>query len=113
MPKRETTVKAFNQPGMARTRALVKAMGYDAEDLRRPRIGVANSWSETSPGHIHLRAVADAVKAGIWQAGGTPYEFGAPWTWDTEACATTLRPAMSSPPMWKPAPKSIVSTAWS
>jgi dihydroxy-acid dehydratase len=76
MPTRETTVEAFNRPGMARTRALVKAMGYDAEDLRRPRIGVANSWSETSPGHIHLRAVADAVKAGIWQAGGTPYEFG-------------------------------------
>jgi dihydroxy-acid dehydratase len=61
---------------MARTRALIKAMGFDDEDIRRPRIGVANSWSETSPGHVHLRAVADAVKAGIWQAGGTPYEFG-------------------------------------
>jgi dihydroxy-acid dehydratase len=67
---------ALNQPGMARSRALIKAMGYDAEDLRRPRIGVANSWSETSPGHSHLRAVAEAVKAGIWQAGGTPFEFG-------------------------------------
>ena len=73
---RETMAAALNQPGMARSRALIKAMGYDAEDLRRPRIGVANSWSETSPGHSHLRAVAEAVKAGIWQAGGTPYEFG-------------------------------------
>jgi len=73
---RQTNVNAFTHPGMARTRALIKAMGFDDEDIRRPRIGVANSWSETSPGHVHLRAVADAVKAGIWQAGGTPYEFG-------------------------------------
>ena len=73
---RETTVTAFNRPGMARTRALIKAMGYDSEDIRRPRIGVANSWSETSPGHSHLRGVADGVKAGVWQAGGTPFEFG-------------------------------------
>jgi dihydroxy-acid dehydratase len=61
---------------MARARALIKAVGYDSEDLRRPRIGVANTYSETSPGHSHLRAVAEAVKAGIWQAGGTPCEFG-------------------------------------
>jgi dihydroxy-acid dehydratase len=71
-----TTVASFNQPEMARTRALIKSMGYDSEDIRRRRIGVANSWSETSPGHIHLRGVAEAVKAGIWQAGGTPFEFG-------------------------------------
>lgn len=63
-------------PENARTRALIKSMGYTTEDLKRPRIGVANSWGETSPGHFHLRAVADAVKAGIWQAGGTPVEFG-------------------------------------
>jgi len=50
-------------------------MGYDSQDLRRPRIGVANTWGETSPGHVHLRGVADAAKAGIWQAGGTPFEF--------------------------------------
>ena len=60
----------------ARTRALIKAMGYTTEDLKRPRIGVANSWGETSPGHVHLKGVAEAVKAGIWQAGGTPFEFG-------------------------------------
>jgi dihydroxy-acid dehydratase len=66
----------LNRPGMNRVRALIKAMGYDAEDLTRPRIGVHNTWSETSPGHIHLKAVTEAVKAGIWQAGGTPVEFG-------------------------------------
>ncbi|MBD3309386.1 dihydroxy-acid dehydratase [candidate division KSB3 bacterium] len=59
----------------ARARALQKAMGYTTDDLKRPRIGVANTWGETSPGHIHLRSVAEAVKAGIWQAGGTPFEF--------------------------------------
>ena len=69
-------VDQLNKPGMNRVRALIKAMGYDAEDLRRPRIGVHNTWSETSPGHIHLKSVTEAVKAGIWQAGGTPVEFG-------------------------------------
>src|SRR5574341_440000 len=73
---RETQATNLSRPDMARARALIKAVGYDAEDLRRPRIGVANTWSETSPGHAHLRAVAEAVKAGIWQAGGTPIEFG-------------------------------------
>ena len=68
--------KEFLQlPENARARSLLKSMGYDSEDLRRPRIGVANTWGETSPGHVHLRGVADAVKAGIWQAGGTPFEF--------------------------------------
>ena len=62
-------------PENARARALLKSMGYTSDDLRQPRIGIANSWGETSPGHIHLRGVADAVKAGVWQAGGTPFEF--------------------------------------
>ena len=67
---------AFIQlPENARARSLLKSMGYDSKDLKRPRIGVANTWGETSPGHVHLRGVADAVKAGIWQAGGTPFEF--------------------------------------
>jgi dihydroxy-acid dehydratase len=60
---------------MSRSRALFKAMGYTDDELRRPRIGVANTWGETSPGHYHLKNLADAVKAGIWQAGGTPFEF--------------------------------------
>ena len=66
----------LQRPENARARSLVRAVGYTSEDLARPRIGVANSWGETSPGHIHLKSVAEAVKAGIWQAGGTPYEFG-------------------------------------
>lgn len=68
----------MQMPENARARSLLKSMGYDTDDLKRPRIGIANSWGETSPGHIHLRAVADAVKAGVWQAGGTPFEFNSP-----------------------------------
>ena len=69
--------RAFMQlPENARARALLKGMGYTTGELKQPRIGVANSWGETSPGHFHLKAVAEAVKAGIWRAGGTPFEFG-------------------------------------
>lgn len=75
MEKYKTNVEFMQQPENARSRALLKSMGYTTRDLKLPRIGVANSWGETSPGHFHLRAVADAVKAGIWQAGGTPFEF--------------------------------------
>jgi dihydroxy-acid dehydratase len=56
-------------------RSLFKATGLTDEELARPIIGIANSWSELIPGHIHLRALADAVKAGVRMAGGTPLEF--------------------------------------
>ena len=75
MPKAKTNQAFFQSPENARSRALLKGMGYSTRDLKQPRIGVANSWGETSPGHFHLRALGDAVKAGIWQAGGTPFEF--------------------------------------
>jgi len=63
--------------GIQRTphRALMKATGLIDEELEHPIIGVANSWSELIPGHIHLRAISDAVKAGVRMAGGTPLEF--------------------------------------
>lgn len=56
-------------------RALFKAMGYIDEELRRPLIGIANSWNELIPGHIHLDRIAKAVKEGVRLAGGTPLEF--------------------------------------
>lgn len=58
-------------------RALFKAMGYTDEEVARPLIGVVNSKNEIVPGHIHLDKIAEAVKAGIRMAGGTPVEFGA------------------------------------
>ncbi|OCC15384.1 Dihydroxy-acid dehydratase [Dissulfuribacter thermophilus] len=57
-------------------RSLFKAMGYTDDEIRRPIIGIANSFNEIIPGHIHLRQVVEAVKAGIRLNGGTPVEFG-------------------------------------
>jgi dihydroxy-acid dehydratase len=57
-------------------RSLFKAMGYTDEEIKRPLIGIANSFNEIIPGHIHLRQVVEAVKAGVRIAGGTPVEFG-------------------------------------
>ncbi|MCE5315050.1 MAG: dihydroxy-acid dehydratase [Armatimonadota bacterium] len=60
----------------AAPRALFKAMGYIDEEMYSPLIGIANSWNEIVPGHIHLDKIADAAKAGVRMAGGTPMEFG-------------------------------------
>ncbi len=56
-------------------RSLFYASGLTKEELARPLIGIANSFNEIVPGHLHLRAVADAVKTGVRVAGGTPLEF--------------------------------------
>ncbi len=62
-------------PSRAPARAMLKAVGYSDEDLRRPLIGVANTWIEIGPCNIHLRRLAAKVKEGIRSAGGTPMEF--------------------------------------
>ncbi len=59
----------------APSRALLKAMGFTDEEIGKPLIGVVNSANEVVPGHIHLDLIADAVKAGVRIAGGTPMEF--------------------------------------
>ncbi len=56
-------------------RAFTKASGYSPEDLSRPIIGIAQTWSEANHCNSHLRGLAEAVKRGVWQAGGTPLEF--------------------------------------
>jgi dihydroxy-acid dehydratase len=56
-------------------RALLKALGLTDKDIAKPFIGVANSYTNIVPGHIHLNQIAAAVKAGIQSAGGTPFEF--------------------------------------
>ncbi|MGI5891965.1 MAG: dihydroxy-acid dehydratase [Bacillota bacterium] len=58
-------------------RSLLYALGLTKEEMARPIIGVVNSFNEVVPGHMHLRSIADAVKAGIRMAGGTPLEFPA------------------------------------
>jgi len=69
------TKDVLQRPWNAGQRTLWKAMGFTGEDLKRPLIGVHNTWSETCPGHYNLKNVTESVKAGIWQAGGTPMEF--------------------------------------
>ena len=56
----------------APNRSLFYAMGYTEEELSRPLIGVVSAHSEIVPGHIHLDKLAEAVKAGVYMAGGTP-----------------------------------------
>jgi dihydroxy-acid dehydratase len=62
-------------PSKAPHRSLLKADGLTDEEISRPLIAVVNSANEVIPGHLGLRNVADAVKAGIRMAGGTPLEF--------------------------------------
>jgi dihydroxy-acid dehydratase len=62
-------------PDRAPARAMLKAIGFTSEDLRRPIIGVANTWTETMPCNFHLRRLAQRVKEGILAAGATPMEF--------------------------------------
>ena len=56
-------------------RALLRALGLSSDDFGKPFIGVVNSFNEVVPGHIHLRTIAEAVKAGIRSKGGVPFEF--------------------------------------
>jgi dihydroxy-acid dehydratase len=57
-------------------RSLFKAMGLTDREIDQPMIGVANSFNEFIPGHLHLNQITQAVKAGVRLAGGTPLEFG-------------------------------------
>ena len=59
----------------APARAMLKAVGFTDADLKKPLIGVANTWIEIGPCNYHLRDLAVHVKAGIRAAGGTPMEF--------------------------------------
>ncbi len=61
----------------APNRSLFYALGYTAEELERPLIGVVSSYNEIVPGHMNLDKIAEAVKAGVRAAGGTPVEFPA------------------------------------
>ena len=62
-------------PSRAPARAMLRAVGFTPEDLSKPIIGIANTWTEIGPCNFHLRHIAEAVKQGIREAGGTPMEF--------------------------------------
>ncbi len=56
-------------------RSLLYALGCSSEDLEKPFVGIANSFTEVVPGHMHLRTIAQAAKDGVRAAGGVPFEF--------------------------------------
>ena len=62
-------------PDRAPARAYLKGIGFGEEELSRPIIGIANTWTEMMPCNFHLRRLAEKVKEGVRAAGGTPMEF--------------------------------------
>jgi dihydroxy-acid dehydratase len=76
MSERKRNSAAITEgPSRAPARAMLKAVGFTDEDLHRPIIGIANTWTEIGPCNFHLRELAAAVKRGVREAGGTPMEF--------------------------------------
>ncbi|NOQ20364.1 MAG: dihydroxy-acid dehydratase [Desulfobacterales bacterium] len=73
MPKRSDLMT--KGPERAPHRSLLRANGFTDWELERPIIGIANSFNEIIPGHMHLDKLVDAVKAGIYAGGGTPLVF--------------------------------------
>ena len=59
----------------APARSFLKAIGFTDADLKKPIIGIANTWTGTMPCNYNLRALAEQVKEGVRRAGGTPMEF--------------------------------------
>ena len=62
-------------PDRAQARAYLRGIGYDDDALSRPMVAIANTWTETMPCNFHLRRLAEKVKEGVLEAGGTPMEF--------------------------------------
>src|SRR5258708_1510454 len=62
-------------PSRAAARSYLRGAGYSKDDLHKPIIGIANTWTEIGTCNVHLREVAEALKEGIREAGGTPMEF--------------------------------------
>jgi dihydroxy-acid dehydratase len=72
-PRNSETI--LRGPSRAPARAMLRGVGYSDEDLRKPIIGIANTWIETMPCNLNLRKLAATVKEGVRAAGGTPMEF--------------------------------------
>ena len=72
---KHNSVPLTEGPSRAAARAMLHAIGFNREDLAKPIIGIANTWTEIGPCNFHLRTLAEAVKQGIRDAGGTPMEF--------------------------------------
>ena len=101
----------------APNRSLFYALGYTKEELERPLIGVVCSYNEIVPGHMNLDKIAEAVKASVRAAGGTPVEFPAIAVCDGIAMGHIgmkylSSPGTSSPTPPRPWPWPTSLTAW-
>ncbi|WP_134322822.1 dihydroxy-acid dehydratase [Cumulibacter soli] len=67
--------RRLTSPGSIGPRAMLRALGLDDDDMKRPIVGIANTWSGAMPCNAHLRDLAQEVAAGIREAGGTPLEI--------------------------------------
>ncbi len=74
-PAKKNSIVVTEGPDRAAARSYFRSVGFSKEDLHKPIIGIANTWTEIGPCNFHLRQVAEAVKQGIREAGGTPMEF--------------------------------------
>ena len=74
-PGKLYSIAVTEGPSRAGARSMFRAVGFTREDLAKPIIGIANTWTEIGPCNFHLRQIAEAVKEGIREAGGTPMEF--------------------------------------
>jgi dihydroxy-acid dehydratase len=74
-PTRDRSRVLLDGPDRAGARSMMRAVGYTDEDFRRPLVGVAHSWIEIMPCNFNHRQLAEWVKEGIREAGGTPVEF--------------------------------------
>ncbi|MEZ2345395.1 dihydroxy-acid dehydratase [Terriglobus sp. RCC_193] len=74
-PGKRNSVILTEGPNRAAARSYFRSVGFSKEDLHKPIIGIANTWTEVGPCNFHLRQVSEAVKQGIREAGGTPMEF--------------------------------------
>ena len=74
-PAKRRSAAITDGPDRAGARAMLKAVGFSDDDLARPLIGVATNWIETMPCNLNHRELAQDVKRGIRDAGGTPMEF--------------------------------------
>jgi dihydroxy-acid dehydratase len=77
-------------------RSLLRADGLKSEDFEKPFIGVANSYNDIIPGHIHLDTLTKEVKRGIRDAGGVPFEWGVPGVCDGIAMHVEMRLSLPS-----------------
>jgi len=94
-PAKRISAELTEGPDRAGARSMLKGAGFTDEDLAKPIIGVATTWIETMPCNLNQRELAQDVKRGIREAGGTPMEFNTIAVSDGTSMGTSMpRPSI-------------------